>query len=200
MDTLITVLKNQHPHNAPDTRPYNALGAIYSFLPREKKDEVLGVFLQQLGRINYFYVQIHHTPAISEPSLLSDIQIINPRYWPGMDEGKAIVKKFDNFAGFHDFLMGPDGIFRAGKVQSDFLVAYAALRSDMSPFGSEYAAACYPDFLERIVDGIVDMRLNMDIGLEEGKARLRELLPTALHPKLEKSYQRTDRINPKNFK
>lgn len=190
------------PHFRDDTFPdmdffdaYNALGAIYPFLSRELKDNALRAYLKQFDGINYRFVQINHTTNICEPLVLADLRVIRPKYWPGLDEGKEKIKSYRNFEEFKDNLMTADGIFIPEKVKSDFCVAYAAIRSDMSPYGAEYAKECHPDFLKRVVKGIVNMRFGScenKNDIIKGHARLRELLPQEIHPLIDKNYELKD--------
>ncbi len=50
------------------------------------------------------------------------------------------------------------GLLRKDKVKSDFLVAYAFLRRDMSNFGERFAEALNSEFLSRTLTAIVKMR------------------------------------------
>lgn len=196
----------------PDTKLYNALGCIYPFLSRENKDKALQAYLSQLNHVNYMRVQDNHTPYIREPLVLADISILNPRYWPGLEESSAQVKSCGNFTEFKEKYMRPTGLFNPEKTPNDFCLAYAALRSDKSAFGKEYALAAKPSFLERVVNGIVAMRFgrfNYDAqrpGLAGEYAdqkdlleRLHTLLPVELHPQIEIHRSEGDWADPERF-
>ncbi len=196
----------------PNTKLYNALGCIYPFLSRENKDKALHAYLTQFNGINYMRVQNNHTPYIREPLVLADIWIINPLYWPGLEESSAQVKGGENFTTFQEKYMLPTGLFNPQKTQNDFLLAYAALRSDKSTFGREYALAAKPSFLERVVKGIVAMRFgrfNYDAQRPELAGeyadqhdlleRLHTLLPVELHPQIEIHRSEGDGADPERF-
>ncbi len=186
----------------PDTGLYNALGTVYSLLPCNIRDEALAAYLTQFDHLNDFYVQNNHTPFVREPSVLADIGMVRPRYWPGLDEGKVLTREHKNFDDFKRELLTEDGLFNPEKVRSDFCVAYAALRTDMSSFGSDYAAACHLQFLERVVGGIAALRfgrVNDDSGIKDGHKRLRDLLPKNVHGLIDRKYEERSWADPAGF-
>ena len=81
---------------------YNAIGEQYPSYDRETKDLALRSLLVVFDSLNKAEVDGSrgdgHTTGIREPLLLSDIGIVALRYWPGMDEGKSLVKKFKTFS------------------------------------------------------------------------------------------------------
>lgn len=174
----------------PNTKFYNMVGAIYPALQSESRKRALNAYMQQFNGINYIKVQENHTPFIREPLVLAGIDIESLLYWPGLDEGKDIIQRHDNFAELKEEVMDDAGLFKPKVVNSDFCVGYALLRSDMSPFGDEYAESCNPAFLDRVVEAVVLMRTGHDDGhnIEKGKARLKELLPPRLHNTIEAKY------------
>ncbi|MCK4634749.1 MAG: hypothetical protein KAT37_02640 [Candidatus Aenigmarchaeota archaeon] len=185
-DKLIELVKGIRPKRVqgvmddflPDTALYNALGAIYSGLTPDSKKDALNAYITQFDHVNYFYIQINHTPYIREPLVLADVFVENALYWPSLDEGKKLVKEYNNFANFKEEVMMPDGMFNPKKIDSDFCVAFAALRSDMSQYGPEYTKACHPKFLDRVIEGIVNMRI--------GRKDPKEGLPQEVHSIIEK--------------
>lgn len=172
---------------------YNAIGAVYPYLDRETKDIALKEILGMLDGYNYGIVNgalgVGHTTGIREPLLLSDICIARPLYWPGLkDEFPQLLKKHPTFEEFHGELIDKNGMFDPRKINSDFLVAYAVLRSNRSDFGERYAKVANPVFLDRTMRGIVALRFARDEKPEDiakGRARLEELLPKSLHPRIE---------------
>jgi len=185
----------------PDTRLYNALGALYPQLSREQKDLALGICLNQFDVVNSHYVQINHTPYIREPLLLADIEIARYVYWPGMGREENITKLTHNFANFEREYMA-EGLFKVDKVQNDFLMAYAALRKDMSSFSEDFVKACRPSFLEGVVSGIVGMRFARakdDPEIQQGKSRLTELMPSSVYGLMEKKYHQKGWADPAKF-
>ena len=94
-------------------------------------------------------------------------------------------------------------MFDPTKVRSDFCVAYAALRSNTSPFGAEYVRTCNPEFLDRVVGGIVALRFGRakdDSDVKEGNSRLKELLPNSLHDLVKQKYEQKGWADPAKFR
>ncbi|MFH1503249.1 MAG: hypothetical protein ABIE36_01170 [Candidatus Diapherotrites archaeon] len=145
------------PHEAIPSALYNSVGGIYPFLDRELKNKALSKTLGILDLQNYVNVQISHTPYIKEPLLLSDITIARGLYWPGMDEGKNRIKKFESFFDFKFEYMTKEGFFKKDLIDSDFIVAYSLLWKDFCNWGEEYLEVANPSFLERVLKGIVGM-------------------------------------------
>lgn len=172
----------------PDADFYNVLGAIYPILNRRHRDEAFGAVLTQLDRVNYMYVNMNHTPTIREQLLLADIGIARGLYWPGLHDQEGIWAGKKSFVQVQREFMADDGLFRADKVKSDFLVAYALMRKDFTCFGEDYARAAHPEFLRRVMKGIVAMRFagaKNEKDVEIGRARLYELLPPNVHDMIE---------------
>jgi hypothetical protein len=173
----------------PDTDIYNAVGAIYPALSTEQRDAALRALLSQFDRVRYDCVQNNHTPYIREPLVHADLWVARAIYWPGLDEGKLRIKEHGAFDDFRSSLMSADGMFKRKRVNSDFCVAYAALRSDFWGHSREYADAVHAGFLERVLRGITNMRFGRaenDKDAEEGRARLLELLPERTHALIDK--------------
>jgi len=166
---------------------YNAVGAVYPYLERPQKNKALRQVLNCMDGINYMYVQLSHTSYVREPLLLSDIEIVRWMYWPGLHDEEHLWKG-KPFCQIREEIIDENGMFRRDKVQSDYLVAYALLRSSTANFGKEYVSVANPNFLDRVLKGIVAMRFahsEDDEEVERGKARLRELLPASIHSRLE---------------
>lgn len=171
---------------------YNSVGLIYPFLDRQQRDKGLRGILDILDGINSAYIQISHTPYIHEPLLLTDITACRPVYWPGMDEGKTKLKGYLTFEDFQRDYM-KEGLLDPKKVSSSFIVGYSLLRADFCPFGEEFVKASNPNFLNRVLKGIVSLRFHPGRGgiprseeeIRKGHKRLRELLPESVHDKLE---------------
>ncbi|MBD3304126.1 hypothetical protein GF343_03200 [Candidatus Woesearchaeota archaeon] len=208
---------------------YNAVGAVYPYLDREKKDGALHQLFAIMDQRNYLEVNgeigVGHTTGIREPLLLADIKIARWLYWPGLDEGKWVIKQFETFADLKSRLIDEKGMFRPKSsahavdgpptgINSDFVVAYALLRNSYSDFGEEYAEAANPAFLERVAKGIVALRFGIvqskkyidQHGREEsdkrvvnGMARLKEILPKSLHDRLEPLKQEADWVDSSKF-
>ncbi len=174
----------------PNTKLYNVVGAIYPALRPESRKRALNAYMQQFNGINYISVQENHTPFIREPLVLANIDNKSQLYWPGLDEGKNIIHRHDNFSELKKEVMDGNGLFKLEAVNSDFCVGYALLRNDISPFGDEYSKSCNPAFLDRIVEAVVIKRVGGDDDIKKGKARLKELLPSALHSTIEAKYAR----------
>lgn len=193
------------PHEAVPHAVYNAVGAVYPYLNRTQKDRALSkVVLGILDNINYIYVQETHTPGIREPLLLADIAIVRALYWPGMDNGKDLVQRFQSFDTFKQEIMDQEGLMRKDKVNSDYVVAYSLLRSDFCSFGEEYVKSANPSFLDRVVQGIVSMRFSDKPSdktkINERTDRLKELLPESLHAKISPIRKAADWPNYQEFR
>lgn len=187
----------------PDTDYYNAIGAIYPMLSREQKDEALKTFLEKFDKINYYYTNHNHTPFIREPELLSDIGITRGFYWPGLHDEKHLWKDIKNFEEFKNKYIGEGGLFNPEKIKNDFLVAYALLRKDFTStsFGEDYLKIAHPEFLNRVLKGIVGLRFANASEKELGakKRRLFELLPESVHDRIESLRQEADWANSEKF-
>lgn len=182
---------------------YNAVGAVYPFLNREQKKKALSEIFRILNKQNYLIVNSIHTPGIREPLLLSDIGIAVPLYWPGLYEGDRLIKKYPDFYGFKEDIIDEQGLFKTDKVESDFLVAYSLLRSDMCDYGEEYIKAADEFFLERTLQGIVARRFARTKDqneIEKSTRRLKELLPGSVHDKIEPLRQKAEWIDYESYK
>ncbi len=187
---------------------YNNIGTVYPSLERSQKDIVLKQIFGILDKRNYAEVNgvysAGHTPGIREPLLLSDICIARPLYWPGLYDEEQLWKKFDNFYDFEKNVMG-EGTFRKDMVNSDFLVAYAVLRTDFTNFGgdfAEYLRENNPNFLGRVIKGIVGLRFTRaetSEKVESKRKRLEEILPRSLHDGIEPLRQEADWVDFKLF-
>jgi hypothetical protein len=187
------------PHEAVPSAVYNAVGEVYPYLERPQKNRVLGRVLDCMDKLNYVYVQLSHTPFIREPLLLADIKIVRWLYWPGLNDEENLWKGRQGFYEIHHEIMDENEMFRKNVVKSDFLVACALLRKDFCNFGEEYAKAANPEFLERVMKGIVAMRFARAENSEDvssGKARLEELLPESLHSRIEPLRLKKDWVDP----
>src|SRR3989338_8993641 len=92
--------------------------------------------------------------------------------------------------------MENDGLFKLDKVSSDFVVAYTLLRKDRNPVYALYAEDANSEFLERVVKGIVAMRVGDGrTGRMEGRTRLRELLPAQVYPLIDQALERKEWVN-----
>lgn len=189
---------------------YNAVGSVYPELDREMKDLALKQLFTIFDRMRYDYVQ-YQVAGIREPLLLSDIYITKRLYWPGLDEGKKILEEYEIFEDLRKDLIDEDGFFfhfgleedtrelfdswtpetKFRFVNSDFVVAYSILRSgecNKPDFGSKYIRIADPDFLNRVMKGIVGMRFantQSDEEIVAGRKRLEELLPEPLHGRID---------------
>ena len=146
---------------------------------------------------------VGHTTGIREPLYLGEICTVRGLYWPGLDEGKLrIVQQDGDFDKVRTNLMTEGGMFRKDKVHSDFLVAYAFLRSDFSSFGERFVEVCDKGFMDRTVTAIAKIRVahaRTGGDVQKGFARLRELLPRSLHERIEPASKIEDWVDPKQF-
>ena len=184
---------------------YNAIGKEYLDWDRELKDQALEQLLGIFDGINWADVNgergIGHTTGIREPLLLADIHIVRPVYWPGLDEGKRVIAKYDGFNELRKDIINGNGTFKKNKVNSDFVVGYSLLRSDFCKHGNAYIAAAEPAFLERTLKGIVALRFGRsDADTKTGMNRLYELLPTSVHERLDPLRREGDWADPRKFR
>lgn len=167
--------------NRYDHRLYNTLGAIYPSLTRAEKDEALGALLHLLDNMTNNVAQVYSS-YIREPLLLADLRLVRNEYWPGIDEGKKIIKKHDdNYLSIRQEILAENRLFRNEKVSSDFCVAYALLRSDTSSNGQAFCGALEPSFMIRAVNGIVNLHFGFDKMTHneqvENYAHLKKIMP-----------------------
>jgi hypothetical protein len=198
------------PHEGVTWPLYNAVGNAYPNMTREQRDAALKQLIGIWDGINYGYVNgargVGHTTGIHEPLLVADIGIVRRIYWPGLEESHWILKGHDTFKSFADAYLDENGMFKPGTVDSNFVIAYAVLRTDKTNYGEEYAAHANPEFLNRVIKGIVAVRFggeSSDEGesadIERGMKRLRELLPKSLHERIEPLRQEADWADYRKF-
>ena len=187
------------PYEAIPWALYNAVGRAYPYLEREQKDRALSEILGILDTRNYIEVNggrgAGHTTGIREPLLLSDITLARPLYWPGLHDEEHLWRDKDSFYDLQSEIIDEEGMFNPRKVNSDFLVAYAILRNDFTPFGEEYVRVANSNFLNRVLKGIVARRfafIREEEKVGPGIKRLQELLPESVHEKLEILRQEKD--------
>ncbi len=179
----------------PDSDLYNAIGSIYPLLDRKQRDKVIWAHLNQFDGLNYLAVNSNHTPNIREPLLLTDITIARPLYWPGLEDERRLWDGKESFVELQKEIMVENGLFDPTKVKSDFLVAYALMRKDFTSFGNDYIQSANPEFLDRVIKGIVALRFagrTSSSKIKEGKNRLYELLPKSVHDRIEPLRQEAD--------
>ena len=143
------------PNEVVPSAVYNAVGAVYPYLERPQRDKALRQILNILDGINYRYVQSSHTPFIREPLLLADITICRGIYWPGLEEGVNLMKRYSCFAELKEKTIDEEGLFRKNKVKSDFVLAAALVHGKNSSWGNDYIDTAHPEFLNRVFKGIV---------------------------------------------
>lgn len=207
---------------------YNAVGAAYPYMDREQKDDALWQLFAILDKQNTAIITgdrgVGHTTGIREPLLITDISNVRP-YWPGLGEGKWIIKQFENFSDLQSKLIDENGMFKPKSsahaigggpsgVNSDFVVAYALLRKKYSDFGEYYMEVANPAFLERVIKGIITLNFGYiqsekylrhegkeksEKHIAKRRARLIELLPESIHHKIEPLRQEADWADPDKF-
>jgi hypothetical protein len=189
------------PHERIPRIVYNAVGSVYPYLEREQRDKALGEIFKILDKRNYFEVQISHTCGIREPLLLGDIFACRSLYWPGLyDEKKLWSGK--SFEEVKDSIIDENGLFKQDKVISDFLVAYALLRKDVGNMGRKYVEVANPNFLNRVLKGIVAIyfaRVHDLDEVEKKTANLKKILPKSLHSRLDLLREEADWVDYTKF-
>jgi len=177
----------------PDTYSYNAIGAIYPLLNVEDRKKVTGKFINRFDGINYNYVQNNHTSYIREPLLLADILLGRWIYFPGLFDEEKLWEGKESFSELEKEIIDENGLFKVDKVNSDFLVAYALMRTDITPFGEDYIKAANPKFLDRVIEGVANLGFNNLTQKEEIETKRKTfygILPKSIHEKFEKIYTR----------
>jgi hypothetical protein len=172
---------------------YNAVGEVYPSLTREEKNLALRQTFAIMDKWNYLIVNggegDGHTTSIREPFYLGEICTVKRLYWPGLDEGRHIIKQHDgDFDRISAYLITEDGKFMEERVHSDFLVAYAFLRKDISDFGPRFVEVFDRGFMDRTVVAAVKFRMSRvekEEDIRTGLDRLHELLPESLHDNIE---------------
>jgi len=192
--TLINLLKEKIEC---DTNLYNAVGAIYPLLGKIDKHKAIRAHLNQFRTLNYLTVSFFYTPCIREPLLLADIAVNCSLYWPGLMDQDYLRSEKKSFTKLEKEIMDKNGLFNPKKVNSDFLAAYALMRKDFTSFGDDYVKAANPQFLERVLKGIVALRF-AKVSKEEidnERNRLYQLLPKSVHDKIETLIEKADWID-----
>ena len=199
------------PHESFTWSLYNAVGAVYPYLDRRGKNIALKQLLTIFDGLNCGIVNgaraVGHTTGIREPLLLSDVSIVNPVYWCGLDEGKLILQVLPEWSDIQEQLIDENGMFNPQDVHSDFCVAWSLLKSNFCSHGEEYVAVANPAFLDRTLRGIVAMRFARYRGnkpdtkeeIEKGRQRLFEVLPRSLHDRIDPIRIEADWANPADF-
>ena len=91
---------------------------------------------------------------------------------------------------------------KLGGVNSDFVVAFSLLRSDICDYGKDYIRIADPNFLNRTMQGIIGMRFSNAETKEDikvGKTRLKKLLPDPLHGRIDYLRKMAEWVDPKKF-
>ncbi len=187
----------------PDTDLYNAVGAIYPLLNKEQKNDAIKAHLKLFDGLNYLRTNTNHTPNIRDPQLLTDITIARTVYWPGLHNEEQLWKRKRSFARLQKDIMKENGLFDESKVKSDFLVAYALMRNDLTKFGDDYVKIANPSFLERVVKGIVALfvgEITKEKIKEKNRTKLYKLLPKAIHYRIEPLIEEADWIDSSQFR
>jgi hypothetical protein len=175
-------------HPDKNVHLYNSIGVIYPQLNKQQKKIVVLAHLRQFKPIEQQYVNHNHTRFIREPLLLADISAASKsHYWPGFGNESNLWEDEKSFSDLENEIM-ENGLFKTNKVKSDFLAAYGLLCSDVSKFGGDFIKAAQPEFLNRVLEGIVTVTIdgnrNRRFITKEMKS-LRKRLPKLTHEKLE---------------
>lgn len=161
---------------------YNAVGHFYPRLKQEHRSKALREIFRIMDHQNYFGVQQAHTSYIREPLLLADICTAVPLYWPGLYEGKNLVKSYETFDKIREETMTADGLFRPEAIKSDFLVAYSFLRTDTSNFWEDYLRVANRSFVGRTLMGVVELVFAFSKEpVEKDMETIKKFLPKQVH-------------------
>lgn len=188
---------------------YNVIGEIYPSLTREQKNLAISQTLAIMDRQSYKIINgmdgVGYTTGIREPFYLGEIVTVRTLYWPGLDEGRHIIKQhYGDFDRIRADLITKEGKFKQNMVHSDFLVAYAFLRTEVEDFGERFMGVFDKDFIDRTVTAIVKIKMRVsgaktEEDLSESFDELREILPKSLHSKIEPASKIEDWVDPKQF-
>ncbi len=175
---------------------YNAIGAAYPLFDRATKDAALHGILSILDYRNYQEVQMSHTNGIREPLLLSDIVVVRGLYWPGLESEAAVIKRYTYF---HELWaeISDGSHFNPRQVESDFLFAYALLRSGICSWGEEFVEVAEPRFLDRAIKSIVAIWFHKG---KHTKKEIREIMPESTHQKIDQFIKERDWADWEKFK
>jgi len=186
------------PHEAVPSAVYNAVGEVYPYLERPQRDKALRQVLNILDKINYVYVQNSHTPFIREPLLLADISVCRWLYWPGIEDGIGLIKKYSSFDELKEETIDERGLFIRDKVRSDFVLATALMHGKYSQWGDDYIDVANPTFLDRVFKGIVavDFARIPQEKLESRLKEFHEVWPERFKQKLDSIRQEKDWVDP----
>ena len=189
------------PHEAIPSAVYNAVGEVYPYLERPQKDKALRRVLNILDGINYVYVQNSHTPFIREPLFLADISVCRWLYWPGVEDGIGLMKKYSTFEELKDETIDERGLFRRDRVRSDFVLATALMHGKYSQWGDNYIDVANPTFLDRVFKGIVavDFARVPQEKLESRLKEFHEVWPERFKQRLDSIRQEKDWVDYTKF-
>ena len=180
---------------------YNSVGAAYPYFTRPQKDLALEQMLDILDTRNTMEItgdgRPGHTTGIREPLLLSDICVCRP-YWPGIGEGIYLINQFTRFSDFSKVLINPNGTFKhkgrvhydkekISGVNSDFMVAFALLRTDLCQWGEKFVNVVHPPFLERVLKGLMTYcfaHKTEEADIQEELEDCYRVLPKLIHGRL----------------
>lgn len=182
---------------------YNAVGGVYLYLEKNQRFAALRQVLRCLDKYNTKIVQDTHTCGIRDPILLTDIAIVRPPYWPGLDEGWAKIKNFSSFNELEKEMIDDEGMFKKTKVRSDFIMAWTLLCSQWSPWGEDYVKIANPKFLERILKGLVNYCFSNRSTAESINSELQNFkanLPQSTYHRIEPLTKEKDWPNFEDFK
>ncbi len=132
----------------------NAIGAIYSKLPKTVREKALTQSLYFLDRLDYFNSQ-NNVELIDEPWLVGDIVINRPLYWCGY---KEYVKRLERVTTIDDFkreFIREKGYVDYIDVNSMFWLTYTFSRKEYSPDAPRmFFSELFPDIIDRTQDAI----------------------------------------------
>lgn len=186
----------------PDLYAYNALGTIYPYLTMEQRENAVRAFLGHFDCLRYDRVQYNHTSKIMEPIALTDILSARWLYFSGLEDETKQIGEAKKLKKFESIYMTKDGLFKPNKVDSDFLMAYAALRTDTWDYAKEYAREAHQQFLDRVVKGLVNVFFSdakTEEKVKEKKKDITRILTPEVYPLIDYHLSKKDWINTKLF-
>lgn len=180
---------------------YNVVGDVYPRLEKHQREAALRQILNILDGMNNLYVQDSHTRFIREPLLLADIVLCRRAYWPGIEDGIALMRHYSSFDELRAATMDDKGLFRRNTVASDFLSAVALMHGKYSSWGESYVSVANPSFLDRVYKGVVALDFGRPTGEEIASVRAKfdKVWPLKFREKLDGLLQERDWVDYTKF-
>lgn len=177
----------------PFVQKCNALGVMYPWFSGAQRDGVLDIFLKELDEWSYDHVENKMLPYIREPLLFSDI-ICARNYNHALESHISFLQDVNTRDDFLA-LINYDGLFKP-EIEQEFLMTYAALRTDCS--AHVYTALQHMNhyYLDRVVTGVANMCLHNQGGVQKIFVDdVKKFFPSEVHGKIWKAYNKKEWVS-----